>query len=106
MCMLHLLCAPTMMAPLAAAASPVAPADPCTFRIVLKNATDLEPAAVQDAAREKMELLVLAYQKLDDYLEMAREGSGDAVPKAREQLKATQLIAADIEAFVKQTLGV
>ncbi|KAF6262560.1 hypothetical protein COO60DRAFT_1293449 [Scenedesmus sp. NREL 46B-D3] len=79
---------------------------PCTFRIVLKNATDLEPAAVQDAAREKMELLVLAYQKLDDYLEMAREGSDDAVPKAREQLKATQLIAADIEAFVKQTLGV
>lgn len=80
--------------------------DPCTFRIVLKNATDLEPAAVQDVAREKMELLVLSYQKLDGYLEMAREGTDDAVPKAREQLKATQLIAADIEAFVKQTLGV
>jgi hypothetical protein len=73
---------------------------------VLKNATDLEPTAVQDAAREKMDSLVLSYQKLDGYLEMAREGSDDAVPKAREQLKATQLIAADIEAFVKQTLGV
>jgi hypothetical protein len=89
-----------------AAACSALPPDPCTFRIVLKNATDLEPAAVQDAAREKMDSLVLSYQKLDGYLEMAREGSDDAVPKAREQLKATQLIAADIESFVKQTLGV
>jgi hypothetical protein len=30
----------------------------------------------------------------------------DAVPKAQEQIKETMLIAADIESFVKQTLGV
>jgi hypothetical protein len=30
----------------------------------------------------------------------------DAVPKAQEQIQATMLIAADIETFVKQTLGV
>lgn len=81
-------------------------ADPCTFRIVLKNVTDLEPAATQEAAKQKMDALVLSYQKLDAYLDMAREGSSDAIPKAQDQLKATQLIAADIEAFVKTTLGV
>jgi hypothetical protein len=30
----------------------------------------------------------------------------DAVPKAQEQIKETMVIAADIESFVKQTLGV
>lgn len=30
----------------------------------------------------------------------------DAVPKAQDQIKETMLIAADIETFVKQTLGV
>lgn len=30
----------------------------------------------------------------------------EALPRALEQIKATQTIAADIEAFVKQTLGV
>jgi hypothetical protein len=30
----------------------------------------------------------------------------DAVPRAQEQIKATMLIASDIEAFVKTTLGV
>lgn len=30
----------------------------------------------------------------------------DAVPRAQEQIKETMLIAADIESFVKQTLGV
>ncbi|KAF8073027.1 morn3 [Scenedesmus sp. PABB004] len=80
--------------------------DPCTFRIVLKNVTDLEPAATQAAAQAKMEALVLSYQKLDAYLDMAREGSVDAIPKAREELRATMVLAADIEAFVKATLGV
>eukprot|EP00775_Hariotina_reticulata_P010337 gene10337-10494_t len=80
--------------------------DPCTFRIVLKNVTDLEPEATQEVAKEKMDSLVLSYQKLDDYLDMARQGNTDAIPKAEDQLKATMLIAADIEAFVKSTLGV
>jgi hypothetical protein len=32
--------------------------------------------------------------------------TADAVPKAQEQIKLTMSVAADIEAFVKQTLGV
>jgi hypothetical protein len=34
------------------------------------------------------------------------DAAAEAVPKAQEQIKATMLIAADIETFVKQTLGV
>jgi hypothetical protein len=51
-------------------------------------------------------LQVLDYQKLDSYLEMARLGSPDALPKAREQLQATLVAARDIEAFVTDVLGV
>lgn len=46
--------------------------DPCTFRIVLKNVTALEPATVKEEAVQQMDSLVLSYQKLDDFLEMAR----------------------------------
>lgn len=49
--------------------------DPCTWRIVLKNTVDLEPAEVQEAAKEKMDALVLSYQHLDSLLDMAREGN-------------------------------
>jgi gamma-glutamyl phosphate reductase len=80
--------------------------DPCTFRIVLKNVTDLEDAATQDTARQLMNQLVLSYQKLDALLDMWREGNAEAAPRAREQLRDTQLLAADVEAFVRTTLGV
>lgn len=42
---------------------------------MLKNTVDLEPAEVQEAAREKMDALVLSYQHLDSLLDMAREGN-------------------------------
>eukprot|EP00877_Chromochloris_zofingiensis_P001153 jgi/Chrzof1/11038/Cz05g21100.t1 len=80
--------------------------DPCTFRIILKTITDLEPAGLKAEATNKMDNLVLSYQKLDTYLEMAREGNPEALPKARQQLKATLQTAADIEVFVKNVLGV
>lgn len=80
--------------------------DPCTFRIILRNVTDLEPETAQQAAKDKMDALVLSYQKLDAYLDMAREGNTEVIPKAQDELKTTMLIAADIEAFVKSTLGV
>lgn len=53
-----------------------------------------------------MDALVLSYQKLDAYLDMAREGNTEVIPKAQDELQTTMLIAADIEAFVKTTLGV
>lgn len=56
--------------------------DPCTFRIVLKNTVDLEPADVQEAALQKMDALVLSYQHLDSLLEMAREGNAGARARA------------------------
>jgi hypothetical protein len=42
---------------------------------VLKNTVDLEPAEVQEEAREKLDALVLSYQHLDSLLDMAREGN-------------------------------
>jgi hypothetical protein len=54
---------------------------------VLKNVTDLEPEATQEVAKEKMDSLVLSYQKLDDYLDMARQGNTDALPKAEVHLQ-------------------
>lgn len=76
------------------------------FAVILRNVTSLEPKETQDVAKDKMDALVLSYQKLDAYLDMAREGNLDIIPKAQEELKSTMLIAADIEAFVKTTLGV
>jgi hypothetical protein len=52
--------------------------DPCTWRIVLKNTVDLEPAEVQAAAKEKLDSLVLSYQHLDSLLDMARMGNPGA----------------------------
>lgn len=43
-------------------------------------------------------------QKLDSYLDSAREGSVEAMPKARAQLAGTLKLAYDMEAFVKQAL--
>eukprot|EP00878_Enallax_costatus_P004502 GHUV01004742.1.p1 GENE.GHUV01004742.1~~GHUV01004742.1.p1 ORF type:complete len:246 (+),score=69.53 GHUV01004742.1:114-851(+) len=80
--------------------------DPCTFRIILRNVTSLEPEATQQVAKDKMDALVLSYQRLDTYLDMAREGNTEVIPKAKDELKTTMLIAADIESFVKTTLGV
>lgn len=74
--------------------------------VILRNVTSLEPQATQQVAKDKMEALVLSYQKLDTYLDMAREGNTDIIPKAKDELKTTMLIAADIESFVKSTLGV
>jgi hypothetical protein len=42
---------------------------------VLKNTVDLEPAEVQEVAKEKLDALVLSYQHLDSLLDMAREGN-------------------------------
>lgn len=49
---------------------------------------------------------VLSYQKVDSYLEMAREGNPDTLGKAREQLAVTLATAQDIEALVIRVLGV
>lgn len=42
---------------------------------MLKNTVDLEPAEVQEVAKEKLDALVLSYQHLDSLLDMAREGN-------------------------------
>jgi len=80
--------------------------DPCTFRIVLKTVTTLEPAAVKLEAASKMDDLVLSYQRLDSALEMAREGDAAALPKAQQEIKTTMHVAADIESLVIKVLGV
>jgi hypothetical protein len=80
--------------------------DPCTFRIVLKNVTNLEPAAIKQEAANKMDDLVLSYQRLDSALEMAREGDAGALPKAQQEIRTTMQVAADIESLVIKVLGV
>ena len=45
-----------------------------------------------------------SYQKLDSYLDSAREGSLEAVPKARSQLQGTLALTYRVEAFVKEAL--
>jgi hypothetical protein len=81
-------------------------ADPCTFRLIIKNITALSPPGVREAAYAQVDDLVLSYQKLDAYLEMASGGSPDALRKAREQLQATLQTTQAIEATVRTVLGV
>lgn len=78
--------------------------DPCTFRIVVKNATDFAPEEQRVRGQELISELVRSYQKLDSYLDSAREGSLDAVPKARSQLQGTLALTYRVEAFVKEAL--
>lgn len=78
--------------------------DPCTFRIIVKNAVDFGPADQAVRGFALLDDLVLSYQKLDSYLDSAREGSVEAMPKARAQLAGTLKLAYDMEAFVKQAL--
>jgi hypothetical protein len=53
-----------------------------------------------------VDTLVLSYQKLDGFLEMASEGSPDALGRAKEQLQTTLQATYDIEATVRTVLGV
>lgn len=80
--------------------------DPCTFRLILKNVTDLSSDDVKAHATEQLDTLIRSYQLLDSYLEMAREGNTKAFPLAREQLQVTLRDAVAIEVLVKDVLGV
>jgi hypothetical protein len=61
---------------------------------------------VRAAAYDQVDTLVRSYQKLDSYLEMASEGSPDALGKAKDQLAATLQTTYDIEETVRTVLGV
>lgn len=45
-------------------------------------------------------------QKLDSYLEMARDGSDGAGAKAAAQLRTTADMVAEVETFVRKVLAV
>ena len=60
-------------------------------------------------AAEALGLLTLPYPLIHSPAALQCRAAvlcADAVPRAQDQIKETMLIAADIETFVKQTLGV
>ncbi|KXZ53068.1 hypothetical protein GPECTOR_8g61 [Gonium pectorale] len=80
--------------------------DPCTFRIVVKNAVDFASPADKERGAELLSSLILAYQKLDSELEAAAldGATSSAAGKATAQLSATLQLAYQVEGFVKEML--
>ena len=81
-------------------------ADPCTWRIVIRNVTTLEPPGKREAGMGMAEELVRSYQLLDALLGEAADGRPGALDRARAQAEQTLRIERDIEGFVRGVLKV
>ncbi|KAG2498514.1 hypothetical protein HYH03_003765 [Edaphochlamys debaryana] len=76
--------------------------DPCTFRIIIKNAVAFAPPADKDRGADLLNSLILSYQKLDSELEAAADGGAEARDRAQQQLASTLQIAYAMEGFVRE----
>jgi len=82
-------------------------ADPCTFRLIVKNVTDLSPPSEAQEGKQLVQNIIQSYSLLDVYLEDAIQGGGSsALPRVQEQLASTQSQVAALESFVVKVLGV
>lgn len=79
-------------------------ADPCTFRIIVKNVAGLESLEVQRKAEEELDALILSYQMLDDLLDMALEGNVECLEKAKVQIRSTLQAVESVEGTIQGIL--
>lgn len=81
-------------------------ADPCTWRIIIRNVTTLERPEKRTEGMAMAEELVRSYQLLDALLGEAADGRPGALDRARAQADQTLRIERDIEGFVRGVLKV
>jgi hypothetical protein len=81
-------------------------ADPCTWRIIVRNVTTLEPPEKRQEGMAMTEELVRSYQLLDALLGESADGRPGALDRARAQAEQTLRIERDIEGFVRGVLKV
>jgi hypothetical protein len=81
-------------------------ADPCTWRIIIRNVTTLEPAEKRAEGLAMAQELVRSYQLLDALVGEAADGRPGALDRARGQADQTLRIEREIEAFVRGVLKV
>jgi len=83
-------------------------ADPCTFRLIAKNVTNLlseREAPLKQAANQSLDALLRSFQLLDDVLERAADGDERAAARVRQMLEQTMACTNDFETSIKQCLG-
>jgi hypothetical protein len=80
--------------------------DPCTWRIIIRNVTTLEPPARRAEGLAMAEELARSYQLLDALLTEAADGRPGALGRARAQAGQTLEIERGIEGFVRGVLKV
>lgn len=80
--------------------------DPCTWRIIIRNVTTLEPPAKRQEGLGMAEELVRSYQLLDALVGEAADGRPGALDRARGQADVTLRLEREIEAFVRGVLKV
>eukprot|EP00798_Chlamydomonas_sp_ICE-L_P018004 gene18004-24413_t len=80
-------------------------ADPCTFRIIVKNVTSLSSPATQQEGKDIITTIVQSYNLLDSYLEQGINGIADKVEEARKQLVGTLSLVKSLDAFVVSALA-
>ena len=80
--------------------------DPCKFRLVVKNATTLtRDAELVEATELKLQLILRQLQLLDDTLDVASQNDVEAVAAIPSLFEAALQSNAELEASVKQCLG-
>lgn len=81
-------------------------ADPCTFRLVVKNVVDFSPVEVQTQGTELLNTVIRSYSLLDDsILNAMQEGSSsEDVEQVKQHLQTTYNAVATLETFVEQAI--
>ncbi|GAX81642.1 hypothetical protein CEUSTIGMA_g9070.t1 [Chlamydomonas eustigma] len=81
-------------------------ADPCTFRLVVKNVVDFSSQDVKAQGSDLVQAAVTSYSKLDGQLLVAMQSHAtiEDMQAAREALKETSKAVQDIQDFVAQVL--
>lgn len=82
-------------------------ADPCTFRIIVKNTTILmdDNDSLKIETKEALELLIRSYQLLDDVLLSAGDVDSETEGKVAPTLERTIALQADLRDKVAQCIA-
>lgn len=82
----------------------VTTADPCTFRIIVKNVTSLSSEETKKEGADLVESISNSFNLLDSYLEQGINGNSEKVDEARKQLKSTLALVQQLDKFVETAI--